>query len=418
MKPHRLRALLGRSLPLMLLLLAALLRFYRLDAQSFWNDEGNSARIAERPLGLILEAAAGDIHPPGYYILLHGWRALAGHSEFALRFPSALAGVALVALTLRLGRRSFGRDVGLAAGWLAALSPFAIYYSQEARMYALLGALGAASTLVLGLLLRVGGESLAAGRGSLPAPRAGWLVAYVLLGTAGLYTQYIFPFILAVHNVVFGVAWWMLLRRTPVRWRWLLAWGGAQAAMALLYLPWLPIALGGVTGWSAAGRSYPLAAALLDVLRVLSLGLTWPLERAAVGMVCFGMLFVLGLLPAREGWGERLGVLTFALYALGPIGLVVAFDLYKPAWLKFLLIVLPAWHVLVARGIVRLAGWARHRARSLSRVVTIATCLALAGVQRVEGDAASKMVTVEWQPPANWDKIASLLREIHYPAEV
>jgi mannosyltransferase len=73
-------------------------------------------------------------------------------------------------------------------------------------------------------------------------------------------------------------------------------------------------------------------------------------------------------------------VLTFALYALGPIGLVVAFDLYKPAWLKFLLIVLPAWHVLVARGIVRLAGWARHRARSLSRVVTIAACLALAGL--------------------------------------
>ncbi len=56
---------------LAILLLATGLRFYRLDAQSFWNDEGNAARAAERSIPLILEAAAGDIHPPGYYLLLH-----------------------------------------------------------------------------------------------------------------------------------------------------------------------------------------------------------------------------------------------------------------------------------------------------------------------------------------------------------
>ncbi len=73
------------SLVFFISLASFFLRFHLLSAQSFWNDEGNSARIAERSLRLILEGAAGDIHPPGYYLALAGWRALGGDSEFALR---------------------------------------------------------------------------------------------------------------------------------------------------------------------------------------------------------------------------------------------------------------------------------------------------------------------------------------------
>ena len=130
---------------LAILLLASFLRFYCLDAQSFWNDEGNSARIAERTLDLILEGAEGDIHPPGYYLLLHYWRALFGQSEFALRSLSAVAGLALVVFTYLLGHHLFGQATGLMAALLGAISPFAIYYSQEARMYAPLAALSAAA---------------------------------------------------------------------------------------------------------------------------------------------------------------------------------------------------------------------------------------------------------------------------------
>lgn len=108
---------------LLILLLAAGLRFSCLDAQSFWNDEGNSARIAERSIRLILAGAAGDIHPPLYYLALHYWRALTGPSEFALRAFSAIGGVALVALIALLGARFFARPPGLAAGFLAAIIP-------------------------------------------------------------------------------------------------------------------------------------------------------------------------------------------------------------------------------------------------------------------------------------------------------
>ena len=78
-----------------ILLLAAGLRFHRIDAQSLWYDEGNSARIAERSIQLILEGAAGDIHPPLYYLLLSLWRSVFGASETALRGLSAVSGIGL-----------------------------------------------------------------------------------------------------------------------------------------------------------------------------------------------------------------------------------------------------------------------------------------------------------------------------------
>ncbi|MFZ0548329.1 MAG: hypothetical protein WAM60_22975, partial [Candidatus Promineifilaceae bacterium] len=92
---------------IVILLLAAGLRFYRLDAQSFWNDEGNSARLSERSVPLIIDGTASDIHPPLYYLLLRGWRELVGETEFGLRSLSAFLGVGLVALTMTLANQTF-----------------------------------------------------------------------------------------------------------------------------------------------------------------------------------------------------------------------------------------------------------------------------------------------------------------------
>jgi copper chaperone len=39
----------------------------------------------------------------------------------------------------------------------------------------------------------------------------------------------------------------------------------------------------------------------------------------------------------------------------------------------------------------------------------------LEGVRRVEADAQTKQVTVEWEPPASWEQIAARLTEIDYP---
>ena len=401
----------SRLILLAILLLASFLRFYRLDAQSFWNDEGNSARIAERTLDLIVEGAAGDIHPPGYYLLLHYWRALFGQSEFALRSLSAFCGVLTVAFTYVLGRRLLGTATGLGGAFLAALSPLAVYYSQEARMYALLGLLSAASTYLLSRILA---------RNSHPPspilPPASCffpLAFYVLTSAAGLYTHYAFPFVLLVHNGIFGLWWLAVARRSAHRWRWLVLWAGAQAVVVALYLPWLPIALGSITGWSPAGRAYELGPALLDVLRVLSVGITLPVGEATAALVGAGLLLLAGLWPAvsrssdlaginprakrakpLRGWilarrallpqpggsppgdvgyyATWFGVPSVALYLLLPITLIFAFDLYKPAWLKFLVVVLPPFHILLAHGIENLAPFSILRSPFSIRLLALA----------------------------------------------
>jgi len=118
--------------------LAVGLRFHELGRQSLWADEGNSAVMAARSLAQIAASAANDIHPPLYYWLLRLWTQFAGVSEAGLRSLSAILGALLVLVTIGLGMRLGGATFGLVAGMIAAMSPFQIHYSQEARMYILL----------------------------------------------------------------------------------------------------------------------------------------------------------------------------------------------------------------------------------------------------------------------------------------
>ncbi len=142
----RMRRGLFLLLALIVLLLGAWTRFHHLDDQSLWNDEGNSLRLAQRDPGDLIDAAGRDIHPPGYYLALKLWIGLVGDSELSLRMLSALAGLLTVGAVIALGRALFGRSAALVAGLITALHPFAVYYSQEARMYAALGLFSVLST--------------------------------------------------------------------------------------------------------------------------------------------------------------------------------------------------------------------------------------------------------------------------------
>ncbi|MFQ6100607.1 MAG: glycosyltransferase family 39 protein [Anaerolineae bacterium] len=362
---------------IIILLLAVGLRLYHLDAQSFWNDEGNSARIAERTLDLILEGAAGDIHPPGYYLLLHYWRALFGQSEFALRSLSVVAGVTLVAFTYLLGRRLFGETTGLTAAFLGALSPFAVYYSQETRMYALLAVLSAASTYSLLRLLQKPDFF-----------RKTWPLAYVLTSAAGLYTHYAFSFVLLTHNLLFVLRWLLTGRRSSLRWHFAMAWLVTQGAILLLFLPWLSTALRQIGGWPSASRSYAPVPALLEALRTLAMGVTIGVREGTAALIGAGLLLLAGLWPQREGvTGDgrpiALPVAGATLYLVLPIILIFALDLYRPAYLKFLLVVLPPFHLLLAHGVETLARFTIRNSQFAIRFLLPVSCFLLLGVYLV-----------------------------------
>ncbi len=126
----------------------AWLRFATLGAQSYWFDEAQAAHELHLSLGAMLHAVAGiETNPPLYFLLGWAWVHMFGAGEVGLRSLSALAGTAVIVLAYLCGRELVSRTAGLVAAALAAVSPFMIWYSQEAREYMLLAALCAASLL-------------------------------------------------------------------------------------------------------------------------------------------------------------------------------------------------------------------------------------------------------------------------------
>lgn len=342
------RSWLQRGALLLILLVAAGLRFYKLDAQSFWNDEGNTARLVERTIPLIIEGAAGDIHPPGYYLLLHGWRALAGESEFALRAYSAFCGWLTIAVAAALGRRVGGMPAAIGAAALGAMHPLAVYYSQEARMYAQLGLV---SALTLSAAVSLVAERARAAQG--------WrrVLPLALCVAAGLYTQYAYVFALVGLNLAFGLAWlvgWFDRhhRGTAGRWRLLLRWGGAHLLGGLLFLPWAPIAMG-AAGWRPPDLNRREVIRALG--RTLLVGITYP-ERLSPGYYALAGLLLVGacLISLRARRVTRFGLWAALGMALVPAVLIAVLGIYRPAYLKFLM-------VSVAPLVVALAALLRRR---------------------------------------------------------
>ena len=167
--------------------------------------------------GTIIDLVRGDLEntPPLFYLLAAVGERLAGAPE-GVRLPSLIAGVAAIPLTYWLGSLTVGRRPALVGSALVALSPFLIFYSTEARAYALAMALGLLSTIAL---LR------AIDHGGLP-----WWVAYAAASCAAMYTHYTVAFLLAAQLA------WAFVAHPSAR-RPLIA---ANAAAAVAFLPWLP----------------------------------------------------------------------------------------------------------------------------------------------------------------------------------
>jgi hypothetical protein len=233
----------GRALPwwwplAALLLLAAALRLSTLSLQSFWYDEAYTpVHVLHPSLVATLESVVHrENTPPLWYVLIWGWSRIFGTGEVALRLPSALAGIAAVALAWGIGRELAGRRVALAMAALVAVNPLFVWYSQEARAYGLFVALAALATWCC---LRAERE---------PTPRR--MAEFALSGAAALATHYFAVFLLV------PMCLWLLRRRE--RWRVTLPAVAAIAAVGAALVP-LALAQGGhgtqwIGEWALAGR--------------------------------------------------------------------------------------------------------------------------------------------------------------------
>jgi mannosyltransferase len=198
-----------------LTLLAAGLRFVTLDWQAYHHDEiVTASRILRSDFWHAMEAVGfSESAPPLYYAVAWAWTQLTGTGEFGLRSVSALAGVATVPVAYLIGAELRDRRAGIATAALVAVNPMLIWYSQEARSYALLSLLTAVSLLYFLRSLERGGRR--------DATR--WGIASGL----ALATHYFALFPIALEGA------WLLWRRG----RSALAGAGVVAAFCLLLAP-------------------------------------------------------------------------------------------------------------------------------------------------------------------------------------
>jgi len=210
-----------RRMMFLILLLALVLRLLGLG-KSLWLDEVMTVENASRPFAEMLEHLAGfDAHPPLYQSVQWLWLHL-GQGNAFVRLPSVAAGVVGVWLAYLIARRLFDRRAGLAACLLMAASCFHIYYSQEARLNALVTALFLAQTW---LLLRILHQRGKAGWG--------WWAAYGVAGLLCLYTYALC--ILTIGALALLYLWLSRKGRRQIA-----ALVVVHVAIVLLFLPWAP----------------------------------------------------------------------------------------------------------------------------------------------------------------------------------
>ena len=171
--------------------LAAVLRFATLTHQSYWFDEAQAVHEMHRSFVRMLSLwSSNEPNPPLYFVLAWPWAKLFGTGEAGLRSLSAVLGVAVIPIVWLCGRELVSSRAGLVAAALAAVNPFLIWYSQEAREYMLLTALCGASVLCFARALR--------------APSARNLAWWAGVAALALATQYFAAFL------IFAEALWLL----------------------------------------------------------------------------------------------------------------------------------------------------------------------------------------------------------------
>ena len=336
-----------QRLPLLLILLAgAALRLYRLGADSLWYDETVSTYLAGSRLPELLRHTAGDIHPPGYYILLRGWLVLmgypTGHADAARHRAGVLRSVLLALLRRPADRPGLrpgptggeppGRTHRRAAGGAQPVQRLVQPGSADVHAGRGAGRDGGVRAAADRAGDRGQGsghrsqESGVRGTGSM----AGWWAVYAVAAAAGMYTLYYFIFLLIPLNL------WVLWQIANSKWRmagWqmadgrvksqppaagrqnpastpaaqtvqlpassfqLPAWLLANLAAVLLYAPWIPVAYRQATNppvppWRTAPDLWH---ALRESWTALSLGQSapswlWPALLLTLGLYGLGLV--------------------------------------------------------------------------------------------------------------------------------
>jgi hypothetical protein len=327
-----------------LVLISLYLRTRQLHA-GFWIDEGISVGIAHEHWTSIPGLLHQDGSPPLYYMLLGLWIRVFGDSEIATHALSLVFGIACVPLAYFAARNVFGdRRTGLVAAVIAALDPFLTYYATETRMYELEALL---SILVCWSFVE----------GVIRARNA-WLVGFVVSTTLLAYAHNWGLFLCVGLAAATAIAVRQRARRFVY----------AAIAVAILYLPWVPILLSQAAHTGAPWSTRP---SLHDL--VLSAGSAVGGDAPFIALVLVGGVALWGVVAHHQS--EERTIVT-ALAAMVAVTVVAAFisSQVSPAWTT-------RYFAVIVGPMVLLAGQGLRRARGLGFAALVAIVFLFAGYE-------------------------------------
>jgi uncharacterized membrane protein len=362
---------------LFVLLLSFAIRVSGLTAQSMWRDEVDALRFSQQSLPTLV----GYFTRPGwngplFYLLLRPWIALAGRTEFGLRYFSLWFGVLGVALLYRLAKTWLSRPVGVVAALLMAVSAYMVWYAQELKMYALLCALVLSTLSLYHWALRNGDWRT-------------WTAVILLAWLTG--GVHIIGGLLVLVIAGLFLAWWPMVRGQR---RVALVVLGGMALPGVLVAPWV---LSGLLQGADFGHAFvPLGSMIRTLLHAFSQGITSFAGSLPLGITMFGMLAGTVLWPDAtfpRTWqhifrgrtitpvsstGQPRGhtisarryVLALWVWLIVPVLGLYGITLRVPMFVdRYLIWIGPALYLLLARGVEQL--WRRSKALAILYLVLL-----------------------------------------------
>jgi mannosyltransferase len=303
-----------------LIAIGAILRFGTLASQSYWLDEATTVHEMHLSFGALLhQVHVNETTPPLYFVVAWLWAKVFGTTEAGLRSLSALLGTAAIPIAYLCGRELVSRAAGLVAAALAALSPFMIWYSQEARSYMLFAVLSGLSLLFFARALRD------------PSHRN--MVWWAVTSSGAILTHFFAGFLVAPEGI------WLVL---AIRRRAMLF---AAVAVAAVQIAILPLAIGDTSHPLSWIKAFPLSVRIKQVPVDLGLGTLYQsslvtdglLGASALALVVLALLVFGGERPQRRG--AAIAAALSAIVILLPIllaqvgGDYVVPRNFAPAWI-------------------------------------------------------------------------------------
>ena len=348
--------------------LSLILRLWSLGSRSLWVDE---MKIFEKldSSSYLSMFVKPNFNPPLIYFVV-GFLLNLRQDELFLRFWPAAVGAMTVLPVYGLGRLLFNRDVAVIGALLFAISPFHVYYSQEINTYAF-ATLFSVSATVFFVSLVQGGNS-----------KCLW-IGYGVTMVLGLYTHSYFAFLLLAHIVTLPLLWSQEKQRLRA---WLITYG----VIGILYLPWLhsifaALALSDdAATWTQYISPNLLTVRTATIAAVAAfysfvLGMTVePLLSVIPFILSAALLSVIALFMTWRAPERRSVLFLWIMFALPlALALLIAMTItpiFSNETPRYMLLFLPAFLLLMARGLMLLGSTARLL--SLGMLI-IVSCLSL-----------------------------------------